>query len=461
MSLEKALDMVHNRIDDYLQQLFILLRQKSISTQNIGITECAKLLKNMMEEAGISSRLIETKGHPVVYGEYIKHEQAYTMLIYGHYDVQPPEPVEEWVTPPFEPSIRDGRIYGRGAGDNKGQLMAQLLAFQTYRDAFGELPINVKFVLEGEEEKGSVNLPAFVEEHKELLKADLVYTSDGSSHSSGAPLILLGVRGVLALELKAKGADWDNHSGNTGNILPNPVWQLIDLLQTMRGRDGRVLIKGFYDHIRPATAREEELLASLPFDGGQIGEKIGYSRLDMDGNTYYRKLTMEPTFNICGIEGGYTGEGVKPIIPSAASVKMDIRLVADQDPIDIYEKVCRHVERHAPDIDVKYLGSMKPSRTSADLEVVNIVAGAVQRAFQREPLIQPSLGGSLPDYVWTKILDAPSMIVPYANFDQRNHSPNENIEIDYFLNGITCTCHVIHALGAYAKHQTTEREAGR
>ncbi|MBS4162012.1 M20/M25/M40 family metallo-hydrolase, partial [Klebsiella pneumoniae] len=160
-------------------------------------------------------------------------------------------------------------------------------------------------------------------------------------------------------------------------------------------------------------------------------------RLDMDGNTYYRKQTMEPTFNICGIEGGYTGEGVKPIIPSAASVKMDIRLVADQDPIDIYEKVCRHVERHAPDIDVKYLGSMKPSRTSADLEVVNIVAGAVQRAFQREPLIQPSLGGSLPDYVWTKILDAPSMIVPYANFDQRNHSPNENIEIDYFLNGIT------------------------
>ncbi|MDI3410919.1 peptidase dimerization domain-containing protein [Bacillus sonorensis] len=144
----------------------------------------------------------------------------------------------------------------------------------------------------------------------------------------------------MALELKAKGADWDNHSGNTGNILPNPVWQLIDLLQTMRGRDGRVLIKGFYDHIRPATAREEELLASLPFDGGQIGEKIGYSRLDMDGNTYYRKLTMEPTFNICGIEGGYTGEGVKTIIPSAASVKMDIRLIADQDPIDIYEKVC-------------------------------------------------------------------------------------------------------------------------
>ncbi|MDI3410918.1 M20/M25/M40 family metallo-hydrolase [Bacillus sonorensis] len=199
MSLEKALDMVHNRKDDYLQQLFILLRQKSISTQNIGITECAKLLKNMMEEAGISSRLIETKGHPVVYGEYIKHEQAYTMLIYGHYDVQPPEPVEEWVTPPFEPSIRDGRIYGRGAGDNKGQLMAQLLAFQTYRDAFGELPINVKFVLEGEEEKGSVNLPAFVEEHKELLKADLVYTSDGSSHNSGAPLILLGVRGSWPL----------------------------------------------------------------------------------------------------------------------------------------------------------------------------------------------------------------------------------------------------------------------
>lgn len=453
MNLDKVQELVWNRKDEYLEQLFILLRQKSISTQNVGIVECAELLKQMMEELGIDTRLIETKGHPVVYGELMKEENAFTLLIYGHYDVQPPEPIEDWISPPFEPTIRDGRVYCRGAGDNKGQLMAQLLGIKTYIDAFGDLPINVKLVFEGEEENGSVNLASFVKEHKELLKADLVYTSDGSSHNSGSPLILLGVRGMLSLELVAKGADWDNHSGNTGNILPNPAWKLIDLLQTMRDRDGNVLIEGFYDHIRLPSEREEELLKTLPFDAENIGQKIGYPHLHMDGETYYRKLTMEPTFNICGMQSGYTGEGTKTIIPSTAALKMDIRLVVDQEPMDIYHKFCQHVRQHDPDIEVRYLGSMEPSRTSADLKVVKVVTNAVYRAFQQEPLIQPSLGGSLPDYVWTKILKTPSIIVPYANFDQRNHSPNENIKVDYFFNGIKCTCHVIHALGEHAKNQ--------
>jgi acetylornithine deacetylase/succinyl-diaminopimelate desuccinylase-like protein len=322
---------------------------------------------------------------------------------------------------------------------------------KTYLDVLDELPINVKFVFEGEEEMGSVHLPSFVETHKELLKADLVYTADGSSHPSGSPLILLGVRGMLAVELEAKGADWDNHSGNAGNIVPNPAWKLIELLQTMRDKNGQVLIEGFYDHILTPTEREAELLRTLPFDAENIGGKIGYRNLDMDGERYYQKLTMEPTFNINSIQSGHPGKGLKTIIPSTASLKMDIRLVADQDPMDIYQKFCHHVKLHAPDIEVKYLGSMKPSRTPADLEVVQVVTKAISSAHGQEPLIQPSLGGSLPDYVWTKILGAPSMIVPYANFDQRNHAPNENIQIDYFFNGIKSTCHVIHALGEYAK----------
>nr|WP_263326897.1 M20/M25/M40 family metallo-hydrolase [Neobacillus sp. Marseille-Q6967] len=452
MSFDKMEELIQTRKEAYLEQLFVLLRQKSISTQNLGIYECAELLKGMMEELGINTRLIETKGHPVVYGEMINHENAFTLLLYGHYDVQPPEPLEDWVSPPFEPTIREGRIFARGAGDNKGQLMAQLLGIKTYIDAFGDLPVNVKFVFEGEEENGSVNLPAFVEENKELLKADVVFTADGSSHNSGSPLILLGVRGMVAIELNAKGSDWDNHSGNTGNILPNPVWKLIDLLQTMRDRDGKVLIKGFYDHIRKPSEQEKELLRSLPYDAENIGEKIGYPSLTMDGETYYRKLTMEPTFNICGMESGYAGEGIKTIIPSTATLKMDIRLVVDQDPIDIFNKVYQHVEEHAPEVEVKFLGSMHPSRTSADLDIVKVVTEAVHQAYQKEPLIQPSLGGSLPDYVWTKILGAPSIIVPYANFDQRNHSPNENIELDYFFNGIKSICHVIHSLGEFSKN---------
>ncbi|WP_462410792.1 M20/M25/M40 family metallo-hydrolase [Neobacillus sp. Marseille-QA0830] len=452
MRLEKLEELMNKRKEEYLEQLFRLLRHKSISTQNVGIRECAGLVQQMMEEIGIDTRLIETEGHPVVYGELIKPENAFTLLLYGHYDVQPPEPLEEWISPPFEPAVRDGRVYARGAGDNKGQLMAQLLGIKTYLDMFGDLPINVKFVFEGEEEIGSVHLASFVEEHKELLRADLVYTADGSSHNSGLPLILLGVRGMLAVELKAKGAGWDNHSGNTGNIVPNPVWKLIDLLQTMRDQDGRVLIDGFYDHIRQPSGRDMELLRALPYDAENIGEKIGFTSLEMDGEAYYRKLTMEPTFNICGIQSGYAGEGVKTIIPAEAVLKMDIRLVVDQDPMDIYDKLCRHVQRHAPDMEVNYMGSMLPSRTPADLEVIRVVTEAVGQAHGQEPLIQPSLAGSLPDYVWTKILGAPSIIVPYANFDQRNHSPNENIRIDYFFNGMKSICHVIHALGELAKY---------
>src|SRR5699024_5097425 len=202
-------NLIDSKRDEYLELLFTLLRQKSISAQNIGITEATSLLKGMMEDIGIETKLIPTKGHPVVYGEIINDPSDFTLLIYGHYDVQPPDPIDEWISPPFEPTIRDGRIYCRGAGDNKGQLMAQLLAVETYQKVVGPLPINLKFVFEGEEESGSPNIAPFVEEYKDLLKADLVYTSDGPMHESGRPFVLLGVRGILYVELNAKGADWD------------------------------------------------------------------------------------------------------------------------------------------------------------------------------------------------------------------------------------------------------------
>ena len=452
MSLEKLPQLLKSKREEYLEQLFTLIRQRSISTQNDGITECAELLKNIMEEIAINTTIKETNGHPVVYGEMIKDENAFTVLFYGHYDVQPPDPIEDWISPPFEPTIRDGRIYGRGTGDNKGQLMATLLGVKTYMELVEELPINIKFIFEGEEENGSPHLAAFVEENQELLSADLVYTADGSAHNSGAPLVLLGARGSLQLEIKASEAAWDNHSGNTGNIVPNPAWRLINLLKTMRDKDGTVLIEGFYDNIRKPSATEKELLKILPFDAGDIGEKIGYPQLDMDGQTYYHQLTMEPTFNIAGISSGYSGEGVKTIIPSTASVKLDIRLVVDQDPADVFNKIVNHIKKHDPGVEVTHLVSMEPSRTPADLEIVQVVTDAVANAYEKDPIIQPSLGSSLPVYVWTKILKIPSIIVPYANFDQRNHSPNENIKIDNFLNGIACTCHVIQDLGAYAKN---------
>lgn len=449
--LSKINHLIEERKEQYLQQLFTLLKQKSISTMNVGIRECAELLKDIMEKCGIHTRLIETDGHPVVYGEIMREENNFTLLIYGHYDVQPPDPIDEWLSPPFEPTIRNGRIYCRGVGDNKGQLMAQVLAIKTYLDSFGELPINVKLVFEGEEESGSMNLSSFVTEHKELLACDLVYTSDGPMHSSGIPSVELGVRGILGVELVAQGAKWDNHSGNMGNIAPNPAWKLIDLLRTMRDEHGRVLIEGFYDHIREPSDFELELFRKMPFDREEMIQQVGYSDLESDAETFYRLLAMEPTFNICGFHSGYGGEGSKTIIPAKASVKMDIRLVVDQEPDDIFEKFCAHVKKHAPDIVVKHQGDMKPSRTPADLEIVKVVVQAVSDAYSQEPILVPGVGGSLPDYVWTQILGVPSVMVPYANADEANHAPNENMAIDLFLKGISCTCHVIHRFGEVTK----------
>jgi len=451
MSLLPVKNLIDSKRDEYLELLFTLLRQKSISAQNIGITEATSLLKGMMEDIGIETKLIPTNGHPVVYGEIINDPNNFTLLIYGHYDVQPPDPIDEWHSPPFEPTIRDGRIFCRGAGDNKGQLMAQLLAVKTYQEAIGELPINIKFVFEGEEESGSPHLAEFVENHKELLAADLVYTSDGPMHETGTPIVLLGVRGVLDVELTATCGQWDNHSGNKGNIVPNPAWKLVELLNTMRDESGNILIEGFYDNIRQPTEDELELISALPYDVSNLGEQIGYPELNMTKEEYYENLMFKPTLNINGFQSGYGGEGTKTIIPATATLKMDMRLVVDQDPNDIYEKFVKHVKKHAPDVKVKQNGSMKPSRTPAHLPVIQTIKQAVEKAYEQTPFVKPSAGGSLPDYVWTQILQTPSVLVPYANFDEANHSPNENIGLDNFFTGILCTCHVIQSLADYDK----------
>lgn len=336
----------------------------------------------------------------------------------------------------------------------RDRWMAQLLAVKSYLDVEGTLPINVKFVIEGEEESSSKNLAAFVEEYKDLLKTDLVYTSDGPMDSSGAPVVLLGVRGILYVELTAKGADRDNHSGNKGNIVPNPAWELVQLLATMKDKDGRITIDGFWDNVRKPTQQELDLIKTLPLDAKELAKQVGYKDFNMTAEEYYRKLTLEPTLNIAGFHSGYGGEGSKTIIPSQATVKIDMRLVVDMDPDEIYEKFTNHVKRYAPNVEVKRLGSMKPSRTPSDSKVVKVVRNAVEKAYERKPVLQPCMGGSLPDYVWTQILAAPSVVVPYANYDEANHSPNENIGVENFFNGIKCTCQVIQDLGK-AVHQNS------
>lgn len=440
-------DNIKENEDNYLDVLFKLLKQPSISSQNIGVEECAELLQSLMEESGISTRVMATDGLPVVYGEVIEPENNFTLLIYGHYDVQPPEPFDLWDTPPFEPSIREGKIYARGVGDNKGQILANILAVRLFLEQHGKLPINVKFLVEGEEESGSPNLESFAEQHKDLLKADLVYTSDGPLDSTGAPMILLGCRGMLSMELTLTGASHDNHSGNKGNLAPNPAWDLIHLLNTMKDSDDHVLIEGFYDDVRTPTDYELQLLNQLPFSAEEAARVIGIPELNMKGEDYYRKLTLEPTFTINGLTSGYSGKGQKTIIPSQASVKFDMRLVVDQDPEDIYQKVKKHIEKHMDDVEVTVHTKKIPSRTSPEDPFVQKVVQSVRDSREQEPIVLPAIGASFPNYVFTHILELPSIVVPYANADEDNHAPNENMDIHLYLKGIETMYHVIKDLG--------------
>jgi acetylornithine deacetylase/succinyl-diaminopimelate desuccinylase-like protein len=384
----------------------------------------------------------------VLYGEVESPQpDAFTLLFYGHYDVQPPEPLEEWDSPPFEPIVREGRLWGRGVADNKGQLLTHVLAVKSYLAVHDSLPVNVKFVFEGEEESGSVHLPEFIEEHRDLLAADLVYTSDGPLHETGDPVVFFGVRGILNVELRLRTAEHDNHSGNKGGVVPNAAWELVDVLSTMKDEEDRVLIPGFYDDVLPPDEASLQLIEDLPYDPDSLAEVFGVEQLGLSKEEYYRRLTLRPTLTINGLVSGYTGPGSKTIIPGQAVAKLDMRLVADQDPEKIFEMVKAHVSKVNPDVEVVHHGHMYPSRTRPDLPAGQKVVRAVEAGAGEEPIVTPALGGSLPDYVWTKLVGLPSVGVPYANADEANHAPNENMEVDLFYRGIRVSAQVMHELG--------------
>lgn len=435
--LDLVLAACDERQERDLADLFRLIAQPSISAQNIGVRECADLFVTVLSEAGFSTRLMPTAAHPVIYAEWLGAPGQPTVLIYGHYDVQPPEPLDQWLSPPFEPTVRDGKLFARGAGDNKGQIFAQIAAARSWLETAGALPVNVKFLIEGEEETGSPHLDAFVAEHRDLLSADVVYTSDGPVHDDAYPQVIYGVRGLLYVELRAKGASHDLHSGNWGGIAPNPAWTLVQLLATMRDANGQVTIPGFYDDVRPATPAVERAMAAMPIDTRASLATIGRETLPPpDDLGYYERLMTTPTLNIAGFTSGYGGEGTKTVIPSTALLKMDMRLVPDQRANDIFAKFVAHVAAHAPDVEVRRLGSMEPSYTPLEHPLAEVVRRAVERGFGKAPIDVPLLGGSLPDAVFTKTLGLPSFIVPYANADERNHAPNENIEVARFYAGI-------------------------
>ncbi|RJQ57906.1 MAG: M20/M25/M40 family metallo-hydrolase [Desulfobacteraceae bacterium] len=431
----------------FLDELFTLLRQPSISTRNEGVQECAELLAGMMKHVGIDTRIISTARHPVVYGEILR-EGAPTVLVYGHYDVQPPEPFDEWLSPPFEPTLRDGRIYCRGSSDNKAQLFSYVKAVEAFRKTSGELPVSIKFLYEGEEEIGSPNLAPFAKENRELLKADLAFFSDSHVHESGRPLLILGLKGMVYVDLKVQCAAGDTHSMRATSI-PNPAWRLVWALSTLKDSGNRIRIPGFYDDVRELTGLEKQAVAEIPCDEAELLRYFGVKEFlpGRFSKEYYFNLVSEPTCNIAGFLSGFTGEGSKTVLPARAAAKMDIRLVPDQRPEDILRKLRQHLDAQGfTDIDMISHHNLEPSRTPIDHPAVSIIKDSLRLVYGQEPIVFPNIGGSGPNYVFTGILGVPCFVVPHAAHDQANHAPNESMLLEGYYRGIRTAVQVFQRL---------------
>jgi acetylornithine deacetylase/succinyl-diaminopimelate desuccinylase-like protein len=435
---------------EFIDRLIDYVRRPSISAHGVGMIEVAEYIAAVMGRLGLGAQLMPTDGWPMVLGQRAGQPDTPTVLLYGHYDVQPPDPLDAWISPPFEPTIRDGRLYARGVGDNKGQHFAQILAIESLLACRGQLPCNVKILLEGEEEIGSPRIADFVREHRDLLRADLVITADGPVHESGRSCILFGVRGIVSFELRARGANRDLHSGNWGGVTPNPLWALVHLLATMKNSRGEITIDGFYENIAPPTDLERAALARLPIDIDAIRRDLDLEQFDEPHERgFAERLALWPTLTINGLHGGYAGRGSKTVLPHEALAKCDIRLVANQTAEEIFAKVEAHVRHHARGVELIRQGSMDPSKTQLDSPFAEPIRQGMIAAQGQEPLLVPAMGGSLPDYVWTKLLGVPAFVVPYANPDEANHAPNENLEIERFITGIKTGAAILAYLGRW------------
>jgi len=446
---------IYKTIDDnserYLEELFTLLKQPSISSQGIGIEDCAKLLAGMIEDVGIHAEILPMGGKnnpPLVYGEIITPGAEKTILIYGHFDVQPTDPLEAWDSPPFEPTIRDGRIFCRGSADNKGQLFAHVKAVEAILKTEGSLPVNLKFLFDPEEEIGSPSLDDFVMANADRFKADVAYNSDGAMDTSGRPILSFGNRGNCYVEINHREANRDLHSGQFGGPAPNPNWRMVEFLNTLRDSNGRVAIDGFYDDIVPPTAAEKEAMANIPFNEASQLEYLGLQRFDgPEDLSYWEKIMFQPTLNICGYISGYGGEGQKTVLPCSVRVKIDMRLVKNQDPPDIFNKFTRHMEKLGfDDLELKLLTTYRPAKTPIDHPMSKAVISAVRKAFESEPILYPVTGGSNPSSIICDFLKIPIVKVPYGNHDESNHAPNENMVVDLFYKGIKCSATVFYEL---------------
>ena len=441
---------IESHLPEYIEDLKRLCRQPSVAAQNRGLQECAQLTRQMLEEAGLPARILTTQDprYPVVYSER-QGRSPRVLLFYNHFDVQPAEPLELWDSPPFEPTERDGSIYARGASDDKGHLVARLAALKAILAVRGELPCGVKFCIEGAEEIGSPGFQRFVEENRELLSADACIWEGGGVSWGGDPLITLGLKGILYVELAVRSASRDSHS-SYAPVVPNPAWRLVWALSTLKDGKEHVLIPGFYDEMRPPTSMELDAVARMPSDEANLREELGLTQFldDLTGEAYRRRLLFEPTCNICGIQSGYTEEGSKTVLPATAMVKVDFRLVPDMRHDDILRKLRAHLDAQGfQDVQIRSADGENAARTAMDSPFVKLVGETARDVYGKEPINVPTLAGSGPMYCVTQELGLPIASSGISSPDDNIHAPNENVRIDLLLKGILHAAAILDEFG--------------
>lgn len=436
--LSDVYDYIDKHKDEYIADLQRLLQQPSIAAQGVGMEEMATLVEQDLAELGAEPRRIDTRGgFPIVYAE-LPGKSGRTLSFYNHYDVQPADPLDEWESDPWSGEVRDGRIWARGVSDNKGNIAARFAAIDAWQKVRGTLPLNVKFIIEGEEEIGSPHLQNFADDHPALCKADACIWEFGGRDVDGRPQIHLGLKGICYVELRVRGARTDWHSAS-GTSVPNPAWRLVWALATLKGPDDRILIPGFYDKVVAPTQAELEALANLPDTEQERLDDLGIEGFinNLTGLELHLKDYFQPTCTISGFLSGYTGKGQKTVLPSQAMVKLDMRLVADQNPHEIYELLRKHLDANGfTDIESELLGAGYPARTSLEAPIAKVAAETYEDVYGEAPTIYPTSAGSGPWYQLCDAFGIDGCTAGVGHGRSQAHAPNENIFVEDFVLGI-------------------------
>jgi acetylornithine deacetylase/succinyl-diaminopimelate desuccinylase-like protein len=448
--MNDVIDFINVNRDRYVDELKEYLAIPSVSAlpqHTADVRRAAEWTAEALRGAGMQSvRVVETPGHPVVYGEWLGAPGKPTILYYGHYDVQPVDPVDLWTTPPFEATVRDGEIYARGAADDKGQVFMHIKAIEAFIKKTGGLPVNMKVLIEGEEEIGSAHLDEFIARHRQELSAGVVVISDSPMFDRGIPSICYGLRGLLYFQLDVRGTKSDLHSGSFGGAVANPAFVLAQILAQMKDRGGRIKIPGFYDDVRPLGDEERAEWKKLPFSETRYRKDLGAPRLFGEkGYTTLERVWARPTVEVNGLLSGFTGDGAKTVLPAVSMAKVSMRLVPDQDPDTIAELFERHVKKLCPatvQLTVTRMQGGKPWMTEFDNKYVRAAGRAIEQGFGTRPVFTRE-GGSIPVVsTFQEELGVPSVLFGVGLPDENAHAPDEKLDLGNFHNGIVSSTYL-------------------